>query len=49
MIFSYNPKEYYERNPVLKQAIDQIASGYFSPEDPDMFRDIANDLLHNDR
>lgn len=45
----YNPREYYERNPELKQCIDEIASGFFSPEDPGMFRDIANSLLNNDK
>ena len=37
------------RTPELKQAIDQIASGYFSPEDPNMFKDIANMLINHDR
>jgi starch phosphorylase len=45
----YNPREYYEKNPELKQSIDAIASGYFSPEDPGLFREIANSLLNNDK
>jgi starch phosphorylase len=45
----YNPREYYDKNPELKQCIDEIASGFFSPEDPGMFRDIANSLLNNDK
>ncbi|KAK2168405.1 hypothetical protein LSH36_17g11011 [Paralvinella palmiformis] len=45
----YNPKDFYEKNAELKQCIDQIASGYFSPEDSNMFRDIANTLLYGDR
>jgi starch phosphorylase len=45
----YNPREYYEKNAELKQCIDEIASGFFSPEDPGMFRDIANSLLNNDK
>jgi starch phosphorylase len=45
----YNPREYYEKNPELKLCIDEIASGFFSPEDPGMFRDIANSLLNNDK
>ena len=48
-IFRYNSKEYYEKNPELKQAVDQIARGYFSPEDPNMFKDIANMLINHDR
>ena len=49
IFFRYNSKEYYEKTPELKQAIDQIASGYFSPEDPNMFKDIANMLINHDR
>lgn len=45
----YNPREYYEKNAELKQCIDEIASGFFSPEDPHLFRDIANSLLNDDR
>jgi len=45
----YNPRHYYENNAELKQCIDEIASGFFSPEDPGLFRDIANSLLYNDK
>lgn len=45
----YNPKEFYDSNPELRQCLDQINSGYFSPEDPGMFRDIYNSLLYTDR
>lgn len=45
----YKPQEYYQKDPELKQVVDQIASGFFSPENPDMFKDIANTLLHNDK
>lgn len=47
--YRYVSKDYYEGNAELKQAIDQIASGYFSPEDPNLFKDIANMLIHHDR
>jgi len=33
----------------LKQCIDEIASGFFSPEDPALFRELASSLLNNDR
>ena len=49
VFFRYNSRDYYERCPELRQAIDQIASGYFSPEDSNMFRDIAGMLLDHDR
>uniref|UniRef100_A0AAR2LYG7 Alpha-1,4 glucan phosphorylase n=1 Tax=Pygocentrus nattereri TaxID=42514 RepID=A0AAR2LYG7_PYGNA len=45
----YNASEYYNRIPELKQAIDQIAGGFFSPKQPDLFKDIVNLLMHHDR
>ncbi|GAB4378249.1 MAG: glycogen/starch/alpha-glucan phosphorylase [Elainellaceae cyanobacterium] len=44
----YNPKGYYNNNAELRQAIDQIASGYFSPEDPNLFRPLVDSLLNRD-
>ena len=34
----YRPHDHYEKSPELKQALDHIASGYFSREDPELFR-----------
>jgi len=44
----YNSWEYYNKSPVLKQIIDQIQNGFFNPEDPNLFKDIANILLNHD-
>ncbi|XP_072169352.1 glycogen phosphorylase, brain form-like [Diadema setosum] len=44
----YNPREYYEKNAELKQAIDQIQGNFFSPNNPGTFQDIVNSLLHHD-
>ena len=33
----------------FNQVIDQIASGFFSPNNPDEFRDIYNNLMYHDR
>jgi glycogen phosphorylase len=44
----YNPKEYYERNPELKNIIDMISSGYFSPSNVDLFKPIVDSLLGSD-
>ena len=44
----YNPMDYYHGNPELKQAIDQIASGYFSNGDTEIFRPIIDNLLYHD-
>ncbi|XP_059675257.1 glycogen phosphorylase, liver form isoform X2 [Gavia stellata] len=45
----YNAQKYYDRLPELKQAIDQIKSGFFSPKEPDLFKDVVNMLFHHDR
>uniref|UniRef100_A0A7N9AV62 Alpha-1,4 glucan phosphorylase n=1 Tax=Mastacembelus armatus TaxID=205130 RepID=A0A7N9AV62_9TELE len=45
----YHAAEYYNHLPELKQAIDQIAGGFFSPKQPDLFKEIVNMLMHHDR
>ncbi|XP_057671561.1 glycogen phosphorylase [Diorhabda carinulata] len=45
----YNAMEYYNNNPELKQAVDQIQNGFFSPGNPDEFKDLADILLKYDR
>uniref|UniRef100_A0A670YKF9 Alpha-1,4 glucan phosphorylase n=1 Tax=Pseudonaja textilis TaxID=8673 RepID=A0A670YKF9_PSETE len=45
----YSAKEYYDRIPELKQVIDQINSGFFSPNDPSCFQDVVNMLMYHDR
>jgi starch phosphorylase len=44
----YNPGQYYESDPELKRAIDQIAAGLFSPGEPTLFTPIVEMLLHGD-
>ena len=44
----YNPWHYFNTNPSLHQAISQISSGYFSPNEPDLFRALVDSLLHRD-
>lgn len=46
---SYDAVSYYNRIPELKQAMDQIAGGLFSPSQPDLFKDLVNMLMHHDR
>ncbi len=41
----YNPWDYYHANSELRQVVDQIRSGYFSPEQPDLFSTIGHALL----
>lgn len=45
----YNARMYYERIPELRQVIDQLNSGYFSPKQSDLFKDIVNMLMNHDR
>ncbi|XP_075693018.1 glycogen phosphorylase, muscle form [Rhinoderma darwinii] len=45
----YNARSYYERIPELRQVIDQLNSGYFSPKQPDLLKDIVNMLMNHDR
>ena len=42
----YNPWRYYDNNPELKQALDMLNNGYFSPEDHDRFKPIFNALTY---
>ncbi len=44
----YNPCKFYEDNPELKRAIDQIRDGYFSPGAPELFRPVVDPLLQYD-
>jgi starch phosphorylase len=45
----YNPRNYYNAYRELREAIALIASGYFSPDSLDLFRPIADELLHRDK
>jgi glycogen phosphorylase len=44
----YNPGGYYESNPNLREAIDQIRSGHFSRGDRELFRPIVENLMNHD-
>src|SRR5262249_23523346 len=44
----YKSREIYDSNPDLKQVIDAIASGVFSPSKPDLFMPIVDSLLNMD-
>ena len=45
----YNAREYYDCLPELRQAVDQISSGFFSPREPDCFKGVVDMLLNHDR
>jgi len=45
----YNAYDYYNECPELKQVIDMIRDGFFTPENVNEFKDVVDLLLHNDR
>jgi starch phosphorylase len=45
----YNPRDYYNSNPELKQVLDMIATGYFSVEEPGRYQNVVDNLLNNDQ
>jgi starch phosphorylase len=42
----YNPRDYYNRLPELKQTLDMIAGGFFSPSNHDLFKPLVDSLLN---
>ncbi|MEY3028392.1 MAG: hypothetical protein RIQ77_475 [Pseudomonadota bacterium] len=42
----YNPWDYYNSNPELKETLDMITSGYFSIEEPGRYQAIFDNLLN---
>ena len=44
----YNPKEYYESNPALREIIDLIRSGHFSGGDTQLFAPLVDSLMQSD-
>ncbi|MBI3183673.1 MAG: glycogen/starch/alpha-glucan phosphorylase [Myxococcales bacterium] len=45
----YRPRELYDSNPLLREVLDLIGSGFFSPEDRNLFHPLINSLLEEDR
>jgi glycogen phosphorylase len=44
----YSPRAIYEANPALREALDLIASGFFSNGDRELFRPLVESLLNHD-
>jgi glucan phosphorylase len=40
---------YYESNQKLKQVVDSLQSGFFSPEDPSRFKPLIDSLFAEDQ
>ncbi len=44
----YRPRQVYEQNARLREVIDLVAGGFFSSEDPALFRPLTDHLLQHD-
>ena len=44
----YNPRRYYESNPYLREALDEMVGGTFSSGNGELFRPIFDSLLNSD-
>jgi starch phosphorylase len=44
----YSPRSFYDTDAELRQVLDMIAQGYFSPGEPDRFGPIVETLLDSD-
>ncbi|MEI7538972.1 MAG: glycogen/starch/alpha-glucan family phosphorylase, partial [Comamonadaceae bacterium] len=44
----YQPRRYYDSSYELKTAIDRIADGAFSPDEPQRYQDVTRNLLESD-
>lgn len=45
----YDAMSYYSKIPELKRVMDQITSGFFSPKNPGLFKDLTEMLFKYDR
>ncbi|RJQ55738.1 MAG: glycogen/starch/alpha-glucan phosphorylase [Nitrospiraceae bacterium] len=43
----YNPRLYYEKDQELREVLDMIGNGYFSPENPGLFKPVIDSLLYH--
>jgi len=44
----YRPQHYYHDQPELKQALDMINTGFFSPDEPERYHAVYKRLTHGD-
>ncbi len=45
---SYHPRDIYNMNEDIREVMTQLVNGYYSPEDPEMFRALYDTLLDQD-
>ncbi|RPH90764.1 MAG: glycogen/starch/alpha-glucan family phosphorylase, partial [Desulfobacteraceae bacterium] len=44
----YRPEDYYRKNETLREVLDLIRSGFFSPGDRELFRPLTDSLMFDD-
>ncbi len=44
---SYDPWDIYNNNQSVRRVVTQLINGFYSPQDPDLFREIYDSLLHS--
>ena len=44
----YDPQTYSQQQPELLEAMEMIRSGYFNPQEPDLYEDLYLSLMHDD-
>ena len=45
---NYRPADIYNNNEDVRKVMTQLVNGYYSPENPELFRDLYNALLYQD-
>lgn len=45
----YNPRDIYNSNMEIRKVLTQLVNGYYSPENPELFREIYDSLLNQDQ
>ena len=43
----YNPMDIFNNDPQIRRVLMQLTNGYYSPKDPQMFKEIYDSLLNN--
>ena len=45
---NYNPRDVYNNNQDVRQVLTQLVNGFYSPENPELFRELYDALLEKD-
>ncbi len=45
----YNPRDIYNNNEAVRKVMTQLVNGYYSPENPELFRGLYDSLMNQDQ